>query len=110
MGTESTCVANVECELLWVYRGDPGACENVIVQVIEVVGEDETVLAEDTTANDGRDLKVVPGDAEANEFTIRLKQLEAEKGEAAFNEWLRASAEKARAAKAASKPAKRVRR
>ena len=72
MGTVSTCVANHECELLWVYRGDPGACENVIVQVIEVVGEDETVLAEDTTANDGRDLKVVPGDAEANEFTIRL--------------------------------------
>ena len=72
MGTVSTCVANHECELLWVYRGDPGACESVIIQVIEVVDEEETVLAEDTTANDGQDVKVVRGNAEANQFTIRL--------------------------------------
>ena len=33
VGDESTCVAHVDCEIRWVYRGDPSACETVDIQL-----------------------------------------------------------------------------
>ena len=69
IGTAFTCVANHECELVWVYRGDPGACETVIVETVDLA---DGVLAEETTTNDGNHTTLFFGDAETNEFTVRL--------------------------------------
>ncbi|KAH8074614.1 hypothetical protein JL721_2181 [Aureococcus anophagefferens] len=69
IGTASTCVANHECELVWVYRGDPGACETVIIETVDLT---DGVLAEETTTNDGNHTTSFFGDAGANEFTVRL--------------------------------------
>ncbi|KAH8051146.1 hypothetical protein JL720_15208 [Aureococcus anophagefferens] len=69
IGSGSTCVSGVECEVLWVYRGDPGACATVDV---EVSAADGTVVRAETTENDGQQMKVVSGDAEVNEYTLTL--------------------------------------
>ncbi|KAH8063972.1 concanavalin A-like lectin/glucanase [Aureococcus anophagefferens] len=70
IGTGSTCVAHVDCEIRWVYRGDPSACETVDIQLVET-GEDEVLNAQ-TTENDGEVSKTVPGDAEVNEYTVTV--------------------------------------
>ena len=64
MGTESTCVSNIECEVLWTYRGDASACATVELYATD---PDGTVVASVTTDNDGQQTKVVSGDAEASE-------------------------------------------
>ncbi|KAH8050192.1 hypothetical protein JL721_11453 [Aureococcus anophagefferens] len=69
IGTESTCVSLVECDLLWTYRGDPGACATVSAVVADLEGN---VVASDSLDNDGEDVQVVPGDAEVNEYTLTL--------------------------------------
>ncbi|KAH8053370.1 glutathione transferase [Aureococcus anophagefferens] len=57
IGTESTCVSLVECDLLWTYRGDPGACATVSAVVADLEGN---VVASDSLDNDGEDVQVVP--------------------------------------------------
>ncbi|KAH8076320.1 hypothetical protein JL721_316 [Aureococcus anophagefferens] len=68
-GEASTCVAYVECELLWVYRGDPSACETLTAVVANLNG---TVIATDTQDNTGEALRPFPGDADVNEYTLTL--------------------------------------
>ncbi|KAH8096015.1 hypothetical protein JL720_3356 [Aureococcus anophagefferens] len=68
-GKASTCVAYVECELLWVYRGDPSACETLTAVVANLNG---TVIATDTQDNTGEALRPFPGDADVNEYTLTL--------------------------------------
>ena len=69
MGTESTCVADVECELLWVYRGDSGACATLTAVFTDPDGND---VLTDTVDNDGQETHVVPGDVAVNEYTLSL--------------------------------------
>ncbi|KAH8097421.1 hypothetical protein JL720_312 [Aureococcus anophagefferens] len=68
-GAQAACVSYVACELLWVYRGDAGACETVDVVV---AGLDGAVVATAALDNDGADSQIIPGDAEANEYTLTL--------------------------------------
>ncbi|KAH8074367.1 hypothetical protein JL721_1924 [Aureococcus anophagefferens] len=60
MGTESTCVADVECELLWVYRGDSGACATLTAVFTD---PDGNVILTESQDNDGQETHIVPGDA-----------------------------------------------
>ena len=69
IGTGSTCVAYVECEVLWVYRGDSAVCAEVEVTVEDMNG---TLIETETTANDGQQTKTVPGAAEVNEYTMTI--------------------------------------
>ncbi|KAK7233211.1 hypothetical protein SO694_00038132 [Aureococcus anophagefferens] len=68
IGSASTCVHDLECELLWVYRG-PG-CATVEVSLTDLDGN---AVGSQTIANDGQQMQVVAGDAESNEFTLTLK-------------------------------------
>ncbi|KAK7250314.1 hypothetical protein SO694_0000736 [Aureococcus anophagefferens] len=52
MGTESTCVADVECELLWVYRGDSGACATLTAVFTD---PDGNVILTESQDNDGQE-------------------------------------------------------
>ncbi|KAK7248555.1 hypothetical protein SO694_00161037 [Aureococcus anophagefferens] len=68
IGSASTCVHGIECELLWAYRG-PG-CATVEVALTDPDGNE---VGSQTIANDGQQMQVVAGDAESNEFTLTLK-------------------------------------
>ncbi|KAH8073097.1 hypothetical protein JL721_3075 [Aureococcus anophagefferens] len=68
IGSASTCVHDLECELLWVYRG-PG-CATVEVTLTDLDGN---AVGSQTIANDGQQMQVVAGDAGSNEFTLTLK-------------------------------------
>ncbi|KAH8049699.1 hypothetical protein JL722_11765 [Aureococcus anophagefferens] len=69
IGIGSTCVSGVECDVLWVYRGDPGACATVDVEVSD---SDGTVVRAETATNDGQQTQTVAGDAEISTYTLTL--------------------------------------
>jgi surface protein len=69
IGTGATCVSGVECDVLWVYRGDPGACATVDVEVSD---PDGTVVRAETATNDGQQTQTVAGDAEISTYTLTL--------------------------------------
>ncbi|KAH8046862.1 hypothetical protein JL720_16267 [Aureococcus anophagefferens] len=69
VGTESTCVHGVECEVLWTYRGDPSACATVELYVTD---PDGAVVDSVTTDNDGQQMNLVSGDAEVNAYTMTV--------------------------------------
>ncbi|KAH8050218.1 hypothetical protein JL720_15409 [Aureococcus anophagefferens] len=69
IGIGATCVSGVECDLLWVYRGDPGACATVDVEVSD---SDGTVVRAETATNDGQQTQTVAGDAEVSTYTLTL--------------------------------------
>ena len=48
-GGSSTCVHYVECELLWVYRGDTSACKTLTAVVADLDGNVIGVVAQDNT-------------------------------------------------------------
>ena len=73
IGTESTCVHSIECELLWVYRGDPDACTELEVKIEDRSGN---LVDTETTENDGQQMKLVDGDADVNEYTLTLTCLD----------------------------------
>ncbi|KAH8047754.1 hypothetical protein JL721_12109 [Aureococcus anophagefferens] len=58
IGTASTCVHGIECELLWAYRS-PG-CATVKVTLTDPDGNE---VGSQTIANDGQQMQVVAGDA-----------------------------------------------
>ncbi|KAH8045347.1 hypothetical protein JL721_12644 [Aureococcus anophagefferens] len=70
MGTESTCVHDVECELLWVYRGDSSACATLTAVFTDPDGN--VVQTADILDNDGQVTQVVSGDSTVNEYTLTL--------------------------------------
>ncbi|KAH8097410.1 hypothetical protein JL720_301 [Aureococcus anophagefferens] len=69
IGAGATCVSGVECEVLWVYRGDPGACATVDVEVSD---SDGTVVRAETATNDGQQAQTVAGDAEVSTYILTL--------------------------------------
>ena len=69
VGTESTCVADVECDVRWTHRG-PG-CDTVVVTVVMDDGQG-TVVATTTTENDGHQASVVSGDAQVSAYTMTV--------------------------------------
>ena len=70
IGTESTCVHDVECELLWVYRGDSSACATLTAVFTDPDGN--VVQTADILDNDGQVTQVVSGDATVSEYTLTL--------------------------------------
>ncbi|KAH8047271.1 concanavalin A-like lectin/glucanase [Aureococcus anophagefferens] len=70
IGTGSTCVHDVECELLWVYRGDSSACATLTAVFTDPGGN--VVQAADILDNDGQVTQVVSGDSTVNEYTLTL--------------------------------------
>ena len=69
IGVGSTCVSNVECEILWVYRGDSKICTELEVKVEDVNGN---LIGTETVANDGEQTRTVSGDADINYYTLTL--------------------------------------
>ncbi|KAH8064734.1 hypothetical protein JL722_1614 [Aureococcus anophagefferens] len=68
IGIGATCVSGVECDLLWVYRGDPGACATVDAEVSDRTGPSSA----ETATNDGQQTQTVAGDAEVSTYTLTL--------------------------------------
>lgn len=69
IGIESTCVSNVECDLIWRYQGDESACLTVDVHISAPDGTSTDFTNVD---NVGQVTRVVPGDAEIHEYTLTL--------------------------------------
>ena len=68
VGTVSTCVAEVECPVVWVYRGDADACATVKLEFFV----DGDLVDSVTTENDGSETKAVSAAAELAEHSVTI--------------------------------------
>ncbi|KAH8066911.1 hypothetical protein JL721_7902 [Aureococcus anophagefferens] len=62
---ESACIHGIECELLWVYRGDSSACATLTAVFTD---PDGTVILTESLDNDGQETHIVSGDAAVSEY------------------------------------------